>query len=107
LVPPVHKGRRRESAALTRLRTVLDNKHLNSADADKQFNWDADVSIDVDVFDVRFFRGNLFVNVETIIGDEFRTADLNQSDYVADLSVSVRLPRGRIVTTSLTSRGTW
>jgi hypothetical protein len=84
---------------LTALRTVIDVKHLDGVDADSRFNWDADVSIDLDVFDAGLFRGNVFINVETIVGDELRSIDPNQGNYVADLSVFVRLPRGELVTT--------
>lgn len=84
---------------LTAFRTVIDGKHLNGVDADSRFNWDADVSIDVDVFDAGLFRGNLFINVETIVGDELRAVDPNQGNYLADISVFVRLPRGELATT--------
>ena len=84
---------------LTGFRTVLDGKHLNGVDADDRFNWDADISIDVDVFDLGLIRGNMFINVETIIGTELRSIDLNQDNYISDLSVFVRLPRGELMTT--------
>ncbi len=89
----------RDFGFLTAFRTVVDIKHLNGADADTRFNWDADLAIDVDVVDAGHFRGNLFVNIETIIGNEFRGVDPNQNNYTADLSVFIRLPKGELSTT--------
>ena len=77
----------RDFGFLTAFRTTVDIKHLNGADADTRFNWDADLSIDVDVVDAGYFRGNLFINIETIIGNEFRAVDPNQNNYTADISV--------------------
>ena len=84
---------------LTAFRTAIDIRHLNGVDADTRFNWDADVSIDVDVVDAGIFRGNFFINVETIVGNEFRGVDPNQNNYTADISMFVRLPRGELSTT--------
>ena len=89
----------REYGFLTAFRTAIDIRHLNGVDADSRFNWDADISIDVDVVDAGIFRGNFFVNVETIVGNEFRGVDPNQNNYTADISVFVRLPRGELSTT--------
>ena len=89
----------RDFGFLTAFRTTVDIKHLNGADADTRFNWDADLAIDVDVVDAGYFRGNLFINIETIIGNEFRGVDPNQNNYTADLSVFTRLPKGELSTT--------
>ena len=59
----------------------------------------ATLNIDVDMFDAGHFRGNLFINIETIIGNEFRGVDPNQNNYTADLSVFIRLPKGELSTT--------
>ena len=84
---------------LTAFRTAIDVKHLNGVDADPRFKWDTDVSFDMDVVDAGLFRGNLFINVETIVGSEIRDVDPNQNNYTADVSVFVRLPRGELSTT--------
>ena len=84
---------------MTAFRTALDFKHLSGVDADTRFNWDADVSVDIDVVDAGFFRGNLFISVETIIGNELRDVDPNQNNYTVDGTVFVRLPRGELSTT--------
>ena len=84
---------------LTAFRTAIDIRHLNGVDADTRFNWDADVSFDMDVVDAGLFRGNLFIDVETIVGSEFRGVDPNQNNYIADVSVFVRLPHGELSTT--------
>ena len=88
----------RDYGFLTAFRTAIDIRHLDGVDADTRFNWDTDVSIDVDVVDAGLFRGNLFVNIETIVGNESRGIDPNQNNYTADLSVFVRLPRGELST---------
>lgn len=84
---------------LTAFRSAIDVKHLNGIDIDPHFNWDADVSFDIDVVDAGLFRGNLFMNVETIVGSEIRNVDPNHNSYTADVSVFVRLPRGEISST--------
>ena len=89
----------RESGFLTAFHTAIDLKHLNGADAGARFNWDADVSFDMDVVDAGFVRANLFINVEAIVGSEFRGVDPNQNNYTSDASVFVRLPRGELSTT--------
>ena len=44
--------------------------HLNAArisgDGESQFKWDTDIGVDMDVFDLDFVRGNVFINVETM-----------------------------------------
>ena len=89
----------RSRGFLAAYRTSVNIVHLSGAEADRRFNWDADVSIDVDVVDTGFVRGNLFVDVETIIGSEFRDIDPNQNNYIADISAFVRLPRGELMAT--------
>ena len=89
----------RSHGFLTAYRTVVDIAHLSGTDADQRFNWDADVSIDIDVVDASFFRSSLFVDVETIVGSEIRDVDPNQINYTADVSTFIRLPRGELMTT--------
>ena len=84
---------------LTAFRTAIDVKHLNRVDADPRFNWDTEVSFDMDVVDAGLFRGNLFMSIETIVGSEIRDVDPNQNSYTADVTVFVRLPRGELSTT--------
>jgi len=84
---------------LTAFQTTIDVKYLNGVDADQLFNWDADVSFDMDVVDAGPFRGNLFISIETIVGSEIRGVDPNQNNYTADVSVFARLPRGELSTT--------
>ena len=77
--------------------------HLNAiqtrANGDDRFSWDTDIGADMDVFDLDILRGNVFANFEAIVGDEFRPVDPNQNNYIMDLSVFVRLPRGELGTT--------
>ena len=70
-----------------------------SGDGESQFKWDTDIGVDMDVFDLDLVRGNVFINVETMVGDERRAIDPNQSAYTFDLSVFTRLPRGELGTT--------
>ena len=85
--------------ALTAFRTALDITTFSGSDADARYNWDVDLLLDADLFDVGFVRGNLLANLETIVGSEFRNVDPNQNNYVVDFSILVRLPRGEIGTT--------
>lgn len=61
---------------------------------EEQFGWDADLGVDMDVFDLLFARGNVFFNLETGVGGERRAIDPTQTNYTMDLSVFTRLPRG-------------
>ena len=70
-----------------------------TGDGRSQFKWDPDIGVDMDVFDLERIRGNVFMNVETMVGDERRAIDPNQSAYTFDLSVFTRLPRGEFGTT--------
>ena len=70
-----------------------------TGDGQSQFKWDPDIGVDMDVFDLKWIRGNVFMNVETMVGDERRAIDPNQSAYTFDLSVFTRLPRGEFGTT--------
>ena len=82
--------------ALTAFRTTLDIDYLTGTSADHRFNWDVDMALDVDLFDVGAVRGNLFGNFETIIGGELRDVDPNQTNYMTDLSFFTRLPHGEL-----------
>ena len=89
----------RKSGVLTAFRAALDISHLSGAATDNRYNWDADLVLDADLFDVGVFRGNLFANLETMVGSELRDVDPNQNNYTADFSIFVRLPRGELGTT--------
>ncbi len=63
--------------------------HLNASrlvSSDDNFVWDTDFGGDLDFADLRYFRINLLVNFEAIIGEEIRAIDPNQGNYTADLS---------------------
>ena len=63
--------------------------HLNAArlvSNDDKFAWDTDFGGDLDFADLRYFRGNLLVNFEGIIGEELRAIDPNQGNYTIDTS---------------------
>ena len=81
---------------LTALGTTLDITRLAGAGADARYDWDADIGIDVDLFDLGFVRGNLLASLETIIGSELRDVDPNQNSYTTDFALFVRLPRGEL-----------
>ena len=85
-----------QRGVLTRFRSALDIRHLNGSSADARFDWDLDLSVDADLFDLGIVRGNLFGNFETIIGRELRDIDPNQTNYLTDISFFVRLPRGEL-----------
>lgn len=74
--------------------------HLNAirtlGNGDRSFAWDSDIGADLDLFDLGFVRGNLFVNIESILGDERRAIDPNQNNYTIDTTIFVRLPRGTL-----------
>ena len=74
--------------------------HLNgirtTGNGDRSFAWDSDIGADLDLFDFGFVRGNLFVNIESILGDERRAIDPNQNNYTIDTTIFVRLPRGAL-----------
>lgn len=89
-------GGPRGHGALTAFRTTFDVAGLAGADADEQFDWEADLRIDVDLFDVGIVRGNLLAGFETVVGSQLRDVDPNQTNYVTDVSVFVRLPRGEL-----------
>ena len=69
---------------LTSYRFHLDALRLVSSD--DNFVWDADFGGDMDVFDLRFIRGNVLANFESIFGEQIRAIDPNQSNYTIDLS---------------------
>lgn len=95
----------REAGLLTAFRPGLDVTHILNADDMARFNWDLDMSVELDLFDLGFLRGNMFGSFETIIGSENRSVDPNQANYTMDLSMFVRLPRGELsVTTHHVSR---
>jgi hypothetical protein len=63
--------------------------HLNAlrlASNNENFVWDTDFGGDLDVFDLHYFRGNLLVNFESIVGHRLRPIDPNQGNYTIDLS---------------------
>ena len=79
---------------LTRIQATLGGTWLPVVD--EQYNWDFDLTIDVDVVDLGLLRASIFYNLETIAGTEFRNVDPNQSNYTLDSSVIARLPRGEV-----------
>lgn len=83
---------------LTRIDSHATGARIAESGANK-FKWDTDIGVDMDVFDLNVVRGNVFINVETIVGDERRAIDPNQANYTFDLSVFTRLPRGEFGTT--------
>ena len=89
----------RAQGFLTGFRTMFGLQRTSGASVEAAFDWDLDLSIDFDVFDFGFARGNVFGNFETIIGPELRAIDPNQNDYTVDLSVFFRLPRGELAAT--------
>ncbi len=63
--------------------------HLNAlrlVSSDDSFVWDTDFGGDLDFADFRYFRGNLLVNFEGIIGEQLRAIDPNQGNYTIDVS---------------------
>ena len=65
------------------------NFHLNAArliSSGDQLVWDTDFGGDLDLVDLRSFRGNLLVNFEGIIGEQLRAIDPNQGNYTIDAS---------------------
>jgi hypothetical protein len=71
--------------------------HLNAlrlVSNSDNFVWDTDFGGDFDVFDLKYFRGNVLVNVESIVGRQLRAIDPNQINYTVDLSVWWRAPSG-------------
>ena len=63
--------------------------HLNASrlvSSDDKFVWDTDFGGDLDFADLRYFRGNVLVNFEGIIGEQRRAIDPNQGNYTIDVS---------------------
>ena len=85
-----------EFGLLTGLRTGLDITSLNGAAANHAFDWDVDMTIDLDLLDLGFVRSNLFVSYEQIVGGEKRNIDPNQNGYAIDGSMFFPLPRGEV-----------
>lgn len=69
---------------LTRYRFHLNAAHLGAAT--DNFVWDTDFGGDLDVFDLKYVRGNVLVNLESIVGRLIRAIDPNQGNYTVDLS---------------------
>ena len=64
--------------------------HLNALrllSTDDTFVWDSDFGGEMDVFDFHYFRGNVLVNFESMVGEQIRAIDPNQGNYTFDLSV--------------------
>lgn len=81
---------------LSGLRTGIDVTSLNGAATDRSFDWDADLSFDLDVFDLGFMRGNLFLGYEQIVGRQKRNIDPNQNSYAIDGSIFFPLRHGEL-----------
>lgn len=80
---------------LTRYAAHVEGARL-SGKGDRHFSWESDLGVDMDVFDLRFARGNVFLNMETVVGDERRPIDPRQTAYTIDLSVFARVWRGEL-----------
>ena len=80
---------------LTRYLAHVEGARLPGNSA-ADFSWDTDVGVDMDVFDLWYLRGNVFLNLETVVGDERRPIDPTQTAYTIDLSVFTRLARGEL-----------
>ena len=78
---------------LTRYLAHVEGARL-PGNGSRHFSWDTDVGVDMDVFDLWYLRGNVFLNLETVVGDERRPIDPTQTAYTIDLSVFARLVRG-------------
>ena len=88
----------RSRGFVTGVKTLFGLQRIG-AGGEAAFDWDLDLSIDFNLFDVDFARGNVFGNFETIIGSELRAIDPNQSNFTVDLSIFFRLPRGELAVT--------
>ena len=88
----------RSPGFVTGFKTFIGLQRIG-AGGEAAFDWDLDLSIDFNLFDVGFARGNVFGNFETIIGSELRDIDPNQSNFTVDLSIFFRLPRGELAAT--------
>jgi len=73
-------------------------QHFVGSATGDDFNLDADVLLDFDIVDFGPMRINAFASSETVIGSEFRDIDPNQNNYILDLSMFFRLPRGELST---------
>ena len=63
--------------------------HLNASGrvpSEDNFVWDADFGGDLDLVDLQYFRVNLLVNFESILGKQKRAVDPNQGNYTIDVS---------------------
>ena len=80
---------------LTRYAAHVEGARL-SGKGDRHFSWDSDLGVDMDVFDLRFARGNIYLNMETVVGGERRPIDPRQTAYTIDLSVFARVWRGEL-----------
>ncbi|HXH07883.1 MAG TPA: hypothetical protein VNI83_14960 [Vicinamibacterales bacterium] len=65
---------------------------LRSAPADIDYQWDAEIGGDLDLVDYGAGRVTFLATYETIVGDERRTFDPIQGNYLLDLSASWRAP---------------
>jgi hypothetical protein len=55
------------------------------------FKWEAHFGGDVDLFDYVFGRASIVVDLEAVLGDEFRPFDPNQNNYSLEGSASARI----------------
>ncbi len=80
---------------LTRYLAHVEGSRL-PGHGNRHFIWDTDVGVDMDVFDFWYLRGNVFLNLETVVGNKRRPIDPTQTTYTMDLSVFTRLVRGEL-----------
>jgi hypothetical protein len=63
---------------------------------DERFSWDAHFGGDIDVFDYVHGRISSFMDYQTVLGSEFRPFDPYQSNYVLEVSSSLRTRAGEL-----------
>lgn len=66
----------------------LGAEHLSSADP--RFVWDANFGGEMDFVDYGVGRTTFTANFEAVLGEQFRSFDPNQGNYLLDLSTSAR-----------------
>ena len=69
----------------------LGAEHLSTEDV--RFTWDTNFGGDMDLVDYGRGRMTFAANYEAVLGEEFRSFDPNQGNYLLDLSASARTRR--------------
>jgi len=76
---------------LTNGRFVLDAARFIGVGGDDRFSWDANVGGSVDVMAGSAWRVNVLVDLESVIGREFRAIDPNQANFTLEASAAARV----------------